>query len=802
MTTTVTTAETGPLTANGTAPLPFTFQALSATEIDVTRNNVVVAKNTYTVALNANGTGTVTPLASWGSDTVRIYSAPNYQQDFNAQRFVPFFPDQMNAPLDRMARTLIALKREITAIDTIDQTALAVSLASKADNTTLAALDARELAAFATLSSAIAAIPSGPPGTNGGIGSSAGYGGLFTAMGGTAIGAGITRIKSSGYSVAGLGGADYIYDAAVNGAFVTANPRTAFLAADGRGFRLDYRQFLNWFMFGVIPDYVNNANRGTDNYAAIMAALQYRPLTNFGFTPRIHAIGWAYSSQTIEPQNVFDLEGMNPGVHVPGADGQDFTLIATPTDVCTTRILSKDTIGESGLQVGVKTANGSRIRGVTFTQTTKGTNLNAHGVDARATVTLIDCSYVGVAGDGEHIAAWTDGGGRVGNANQWRSTNCHARDVGGNGHCDMGSDANAGVSIGFITQTTGLCGYYSSSYYPNAVVGLQITGWSATGVYHQGYNWMRIAPQGSLTEPPSLGAEAYLLWDRHAAAAGPSANFPQWVSGTEYKVKLSIYCTNGSSFIGTYIEGGPVYGKAHAPSAVIIGGDMGFNDKSNNLQAENNALVTKQGIGYSKSTGDDVSHPSYPWIGGGEATVIGQPDADKGERHKRRALLTHYSGDNALSILYQGTTLDSAGNAIARDLVMFAANGNRVLKITGKQTGEKFNRVAIQEGHLGIYDTALLDPTDANVKPVHGVRGGAPAGDRARGEFYWNGFNPSPAGGILGWSCTTGHATAPTMTPVRIYNQMPAQADSAAAPTQAEFNALLAKLRAGGFMAT
>ena len=116
-----------------------------------------------------------------------------------------------------------------------------------------------------TTTASIAAIPAGAPGLNGingGIGSSAGFAALFSAAGGMAVGTGITRIRTSGYSADGLGGADYIYDAAVNAAYVTANPRAAFLAADGRGFKLDPTQRLTPHMFGAVGMNIASTSAG------------------------------------------------------------------------------------------------------------------------------------------------------------------------------------------------------------------------------------------------------------------------------------------------------------------------------------------------------------------------------------------------------------------------------------------------------------------------------------------------------------------------------------------------------------
>jgi hypothetical protein len=108
MTTTVATWKTSG-NANGVAPIPFSFQAISSAEVGVRRAGAEQVGG-FTVALNGDGTGSVTPTSSWGTDAVVIYSKPNYSQPANFTRFGAFYPDQFNPPLDRAARTELALK--------------------------------------------------------------------------------------------------------------------------------------------------------------------------------------------------------------------------------------------------------------------------------------------------------------------------------------------------------------------------------------------------------------------------------------------------------------------------------------------------------------------------------------------------------------------------------------------------------------------------------------------------------------------------------------------------------------------
>lgn len=107
------TVSTGPLTAAGTTPLPFDFDAQSADEIEVTLDGIIVSPSLYSVELNGDNTGEVTPLTTFGTGEVYINSKPDFDQAANWERYAPFFPDQIVPPLDRIARQLLFLKSKI-----------------------------------------------------------------------------------------------------------------------------------------------------------------------------------------------------------------------------------------------------------------------------------------------------------------------------------------------------------------------------------------------------------------------------------------------------------------------------------------------------------------------------------------------------------------------------------------------------------------------------------------------------------------------------------------------------------------
>lgn len=114
MTTTVTHAFVEAV-ANGVTPIPFNFQAIGEDEVGVRLDGVELNYVTdYTVSLNGDGTGSVIPNASWATGAVLIYSKPTLQQPANFDRFAPFYPDQFNPPLDRLARGQIALADDVS----------------------------------------------------------------------------------------------------------------------------------------------------------------------------------------------------------------------------------------------------------------------------------------------------------------------------------------------------------------------------------------------------------------------------------------------------------------------------------------------------------------------------------------------------------------------------------------------------------------------------------------------------------------------------------------------------------------
>jgi hypothetical protein len=95
--------------------------------------------------------------------------------------------------------------------------------------------------------------PTGPQGDKGDPGGNAMAIGLFTDAATLTIPVGTDLVQTSGHATVGYGRAHYAYDVAVDAAYVTANPYTAFRDVAGRGFRLSEERPTN-HMFGVRGD--------------------------------------------------------------------------------------------------------------------------------------------------------------------------------------------------------------------------------------------------------------------------------------------------------------------------------------------------------------------------------------------------------------------------------------------------------------------------------------------------------------------------------------------------------------------
>jgi hypothetical protein len=142
-----------------------------------------------------------------------------------------------------------------------------------------------------------------------------GFDGLFVDASTLIVPTGINAISTTGYSTLGVGGATYVYDATVDAAYVTANPRSSFRTANGRGFRLDREQDVNPYIFGATGQGASDVDDGPAFTAmeAFLATFEINPVgggDSYSGSPRAWIVGDFYLGTTsIEPRRTGEWIG-------------------------------------------------------------------------------------------------------------------------------------------------------------------------------------------------------------------------------------------------------------------------------------------------------------------------------------------------------------------------------------------------------------------------------------------------------------------------------------------------------------
>jgi len=87
--------------ASGTGPYAFTFEILDETDIAVYKASTLLTLTTdYTVTINANGTGSVTLVATAGTSNITIVGAKNIQRTSDFTTGGDLFANTLNDELD------------------------------------------------------------------------------------------------------------------------------------------------------------------------------------------------------------------------------------------------------------------------------------------------------------------------------------------------------------------------------------------------------------------------------------------------------------------------------------------------------------------------------------------------------------------------------------------------------------------------------------------------------------------------------------------------------------------------------
>ena len=433
----------GPYSPNGgTTAFPFLFKATAPAGVKVVsvtlgiETTVNPALYTVTLAGTPAGSGeggTVTfgsPPAA--GPQLYIYPDPSFGQEVNFVEGGPIRARTLNAAFDLAALRSLSLK-------TVLLSSAMVSPAARANN----------ILGWDPVGNPIALRPvdfQGDPGGN------AMAIGLFTAASGLSIPVGTDLVRTNGYSTIGHGSADYIYDAAVDAAYVTANPRVSFRTVNGRGYRLSPTQVFWSKMFGFVADDsgIVGGAAGTDSLAAYNAAKAY--LATVG---TVGPAAWQVSLRLLNIEVGFFYSSAEWDVDAgqamiigsgTGRGGSPMSQIRFPVNKGGIRTQRSDTSGVSGATGTGKDSQGSQVRNLKLLGGYAGTEGEYHGVQVRSNSVEIDDVWVeNFQGDAFYIAADTNAAGGVpkGNANLWSLTRCYATAC-RKGLYLVGGDSNAG----------------------------------------------------------------------------------------------------------------------------------------------------------------------------------------------------------------------------------------------------------------------------------------------------------------------------------------------------------------------
>lgn len=552
----------------------------------------------------------------------------------------------------------------------------------------------------------------------------------FAAAAGAAIGASVTAIETAGHVTPGIGGARYVYDGAVNAAFVTAHPAWSFLAADGRGFRLN-EDVLQLEYFGAIPgDYASGT--GTDCYPAWLAMVDYQDAyprniiaPYYKATREVIFPGHQYYfSETLNLKHSFQLRGLDNGFPAGNA-----TILRWPAGKTGIRSNAYNTTGL--ITEGVPTTGGqSELRGLTLMGGYAGVEGEFHAVQMRGTMTIRDMMIQDWQGDGVHIEAGAGTGGSTeGNANAFKLNDLRIQRCRNGVYCD-GADTNAGIGIGIDTSANRQWGIWDSSFLGNCWIGCHsdsnglVPGGTPSVVSHGGSRYcVKIGQEaGASTNAPS-GTATDNSWWYYINAGGVSApnNIPAWTSGTTYRAG-GAYRSDGINaetlFLGCYSEGGQGFSQGNSPT-LSIGGGQGAPWRGSAVHISNylNKFSSSSPIGTRSSDGLVTSH----FVSSNDQHLsLVHPSAPLG--------YTLQWSNNNLLLNYAGL--------IAANFVAYEITGPSTVRNIGT------HKVNFPAG-FGIADK----------KMVNGAA--APAsGTYVQGDICWN--SAPAAGGAPGWICVTG----------------------------------------------
>lgn len=419
--------------------------------------------------------------------------------------------------------------------------------------------------------------------------------GLFVNSSTFTVPAGTDRVRTSGYSQLGRGAAVYIYDPAVDSAFVAAHPGWAFVAG-GRGFRLEPEQRVTFEMFGAVGD-ASAGVTGTDDYGAWLKAKDfihhhrvfpagnayYKPSVPLHFAPT----GYRFSHYLDLDDAAYELFGSGSPGSVGGGGTTFFFDSGQPGLV----LQSWDTAGIDSINQPNNPgtphgASNSHIRDLTLVSRggTVGSSTQ-HGVIIKCNGTHFERVQVSnFGGDGFHIYANASG---AGNANANRLSFCSAHHNGLNGLFTGAGDANANVFEQFQANYNRKFGIAECSFLGNHYFGYHVQSNGMSRGYETGPDW------ASASDVP--GARCTYNGHYWLVAPGQDTAAATTTPGTNPSVWIDLG-TTGLGFAGPWVSG-----YKYAAGGAIIIADANYGQNNNNRTVMTGYIESDQPPGFGLS---------------------------------------------------------------------------------------------------------------------------------------------------------------------------------------------------------
>lgn len=286
-------------------------------------------------------------------------------------------------------------------------------------------------------------------------------------------------VQTTGYSALDKGAAIYVSDAAVDAAYVAAHPRSSFISANSRGFRLSAEQDFTPAMFGAVEDGT------TDDNAAIAAMQAYQQSVQrlgYGYSPgqprALVRFGAYYQTAPIDLHAGSRLEGESGSIY--GGGGSVLTYAASTSGI---RAQFVFTSGDSTYDNTLTTTASQGFDVGHLTLKSAGGAGNHDGIRVKAPGHIHDMEIEGFARAGIYGNASLSDTTVYGNTSHTQVNRVSVQNCGGDGiHCE-GVDGSIWNIMGCSAIANGGYGFYDGSAYGALIIGGHTAG-NTLGGYH------------------------------------------------------------------------------------------------------------------------------------------------------------------------------------------------------------------------------------------------------------------------------------------------------------------------------